>query len=114
MNNHPQGQDANTSLHLPGRIGKRLQVVVQCLRDLFRGSPLMSQWKSSGRLRGAFPTDETYAMADGSTRYRTGLALGDPLPVLTEYWSSVPQLRRGVAVAQMNLTPLPPEREHLP
>ncbi|GHE14803.1 hypothetical protein [Streptomyces alanosinicus] len=62
------------------------------------------------RLRGAFSTDETYAVSDGSTRNRTGLALGEPLPILPEYRSSVPVLRRGVAVANIDLTPMPPER----
>lgn len=52
------------------------------------------------RLRGAFPSpDETYAVADGSTRPRTCLALGEPLPLLPEYVDqAVPALRRGVAV----------------
>ncbi|WP_331770740.1 hypothetical protein OG948_44640 (plasmid) [Embleya sp. NBC_00888] len=62
------------------------------------------------RLRGAFPTDETYAVSNGDTRSRTGLALGEALPVLSAYRSGVPALRRGVAVANLDLTPLPPER----
>jgi hypothetical protein len=64
------------------------------------------------RLRGAFATNETYASSDGSSRYRTGLALGDPLPVLPAYRTGIPQLRRGVAVATLELTPLPPERDN--
>jgi hypothetical protein len=62
------------------------------------------------RLRGAFATDETYAMSDGSTRYRTGLGLGEPLPILPAYRAAVPPLRRGVAVANLDITPLPAER----
>ena len=63
------------------------------------------------RLRATFATDETYAMSDGSTRPRTGLALGEPLPVLPAYRTAVPPLRRGVAVAGIDTTPLPPEKE---
>jgi len=62
------------------------------------------------RLRATFPTDETYAMSDGSTRPRTGLALGEPLPVLPAYRDAVPPLRRGVAVTEVDTTPLPPEK----
>lgn len=59
------------------------------------------------RLRGAFPTDETYSMADGSTRPRIGLSLGDPMPVLPDYQLD-PSLRRGVAVVKCEVEPLPP------
>jgi len=74
---------------------------------VFEGEPVAA-W----RLRGAFATDETYAGSDGSSRYRTGLALGDPLPVLPVYRTGVPPLRRGVAVAGLDLVPLPPERDY--
>ncbi|MER7983357.1 hypothetical protein [Streptomyces sp. NPDC095817] len=63
------------------------------------------------RLRGAFPTDETYAVSDGSSRDRTGLALGEALPILPAYRSGLPHLRRGVAVASLDLIPLPAERD---
>lgn len=62
------------------------------------------------RLRGVFPTDETYAVSDGSPRNRVGLALGEALPILPAYRSGVPPLRRGVAVANLDLTPMPSER----
>lgn len=62
------------------------------------------------RLRGAFPTDETYLVTGGDTRYRTGLALGEPLPILPAYRTGAPTLRRGVAVADLDVTPLPAER----
>lgn len=58
------------------------------------------------RLRGAFPTDETFQVADGSTRPRIALALGEPLPVLPAYQVN-PSLRRGVAVVDLDVAPLP-------
>ncbi len=58
------------------------------------------------RLRGAFATDETYLMNDGSTRPRIGLSLGDPMPVLPAYQVN-PSLRRGVAVVECDVEPLP-------
>jgi len=61
------------------------------------------------RLRGAFPTDETYAVSEAATSPRIGLALGDALPILSAY-RDVPALRRGVCVAELDIEPLPPER----
>jgi len=58
------------------------------------------------RLRGAFPTSETFQVADGSTRPRIGLALGEPLPVLPAYQVD-PSLRRGVAIIDLDVAPLP-------
>lgn len=68
---------------------------------VFRNEPV-GAW----RLRGAFPTDETYIVSQGSPRPRIGLALGDPLPILSAY-RDVPPLRRGVCVAQRDVEPLP-------
>jgi len=62
------------------------------------------------RLRATFPTDQTYAMSDGSTRPRTGPALGEPLPALPAYRAAVRPLRRGVAVTDIDTTPLPSEK----
>jgi hypothetical protein len=70
---------------------------------VFRGEPV-GAW----RLRGAFPTDETYVVSQGGTRPRIGLALGDPLPILSAY-RDVPALRRGVCVAKRDVQPLPQE-----
>ncbi len=67
------------------------------------------------RLRGAFPSpDETYLMNDGSTRPRTCLALGDPLPLLREYMErEYPALRRGVATAKWDdIAPLAADHDH--
>lgn len=67
------------------------------------------------RLRGAFPSpDETYTVADGSTRPRTCLALGEPLPLLPESVDrAVPALRRGVAVQLWDgVEPLDPDQDH--
>ena len=61
------------------------------------------------RVRGAYPTDETYDLSNGDTRPRIGLSLGDPLPILPEY-QPVPVLRRGINVVDLNVAPLPPER----
>lgn len=58
------------------------------------------------RLRGAFPTEETFQVADGSSRPRIGLALGEPLPVLPAYQVD-PSLRRGVAIRDLDVAPLP-------
>ncbi|GAB3861958.1 hypothetical protein ACFPIJ_47185 [Dactylosporangium cerinum] len=71
---------------------------------VFQGMPLAA-W----RLRGAFATDETYNLSDGSTRPRVGLSLGDPLPMQKSYLE-VPALRRGVAVVELDVAPLAPER----
>lgn len=68
------------------------------------GTPLAA-W----RIRGAFPTDQTYEVA-GTTRPRAGLSLGDPLPLLPAY-GTVPALRHGVAVAELPIEPLPVERQ---
>lgn len=78
----------------------------QCDRvvAVFQGQPVAA-W----RLRGAFPTDESYLLSDGSTRPRTGLSLGDPLPIHQNYFP-VPALRRGVAVAERAVEPLTNER----
>ena len=62
------------------------------------------------RVRGAYATDETYRLSNGDTRPRVGLAVGDPLPILPDYYD-VPALRRGVAVKELDITALPNERE---
>jgi hypothetical protein len=46
----------------------------------------MAAW----RLRGAYPTDETYLVSGGATRPRIALSLGEPLPVLSEYSTPSP------------------------
>jgi hypothetical protein len=71
---------------------------------VFCGEPV-GAW----RLRGAFPTDETYVVSRGETRPRIGLALGDPLPILPAY-RDVPALRRGVCVKECDVLRLPKER----
>lgn len=71
---------------------------------VFQGLPVAA-W----RVRGAFATDETYLLSDGSTRPRVGLSLGDPLPIQKSYLD-VPTLRRGVAVVELDVEPLAPER----
>jgi len=48
-------------------------------------------------LRGAFPVEETYTLANGDTRPRVALALGSPLPVLAQYDQPDLNMRRGVA-----------------
>ena len=59
------------------------------------------------RLRGAYPTAETYATTGGD-RFRVALSLGDPLPVLPQY-NDAPALRRGSATAEVDVPPLPTE-----
>ncbi len=71
---------------------------------VFQGLPVAA-W----RLRGAFATDETYLLSDGSARPRVGLSLGDPLPIQKSYLD-VPALRRGVAVVELDVEPLAQER----
>jgi hypothetical protein len=65
------------------------------------------------RLRGAYPTAETYSTTGGD-RARIALSLGEPLPVLPEYHTA-PILRRGSATAELDdVAPLTPEPvEHL-
>ena len=58
------------------------------------------------RLRGAYPTDETYLVSGSATRPRIALSLGEPLPVLAEYQVN-PSLRHGLAVVEVNVDPLP-------
>lgn len=62
------------------------------------------------RIRGAFPTKSTYKLSNGDRRFRVGVALGDPLPVMREYFDHAPMLRRGVAAADVPVDSLPPER----
>jgi hypothetical protein len=72
---------------------------------VFEGEPI-GAW----RLRGAFPTDETWSTT-GGPRPRIGLSLGELLPVLPEY-RDVPALRRGSATRVIEgLAPLGPERD---
>jgi len=59
------------------------------------------------RLRGAYPTDETYIVGT-STRPRVGLSLGDPLPLLPEYFD-MPALRHGVATKELPVADLTPD-----
>jgi hypothetical protein len=58
------------------------------------GLPLAS-WE----VHGAYPTEEIYE-TNGGPRARVGLVLGDPVPLLPEYYES-PALRRGVAIVDM-------------
>lgn len=62
------------------------------------------------RIRGAFPTESTYKLGNGDRRFRVGVALGDPLPVMREYFDHAPVLRRGVAVSTIPVDSLAPER----
>ena len=61
------------------------------------------------RVRGVFPTEETYQVRGGRTSPRIGLSLGDPLPILPEYGHAA-GLRRGVMVVECDVDPLPSER----
>jgi hypothetical protein len=58
------------------------------------GNPLAS-WE----LHGAYPTDEKYETTGGD-RARIGLVLGDPVPLLPQYFE-IPGLRHGVAVVDV-------------
>lgn len=76
---------------------------------MFEGSPVAA-W----RIRGAYPTEETYQLSNGDRRFRIGLALGDALPVLEKYMDAAPPMRRGVMlVADVDVEPLPGERADL-
>jgi len=61
------------------------------------------------RIRGAYPTSETYRLSNGDERPRAGLSLGDPLPILPAY-CDVPVLRRGAADVERPVPELPEER----
>ncbi len=61
------------------------------------------------RLRGAYATKETYRLSNGDERPRTGLSLGDTLPILAAYFD-VPVLRRGVADVDLPVPELLKER----
>ncbi len=68
----------------------------------FHGAPVAA-WV----LRGAYPApSEVYSMADGSTRPRVALSLGEPLPVLDAYRTAMPNLRRGCAVVDIDVEPV--------
>lgn len=76
---------------------------------VFEGFPVAA-W----RLRGAYPTEETYQLSNGDRRFRIGLALGDPLPVLEKYCDAAPPMRRGVMlVSDVEVEPLSVEREEI-
>ena len=68
----------------------------QCSRVVAvkEGRPLAS-WE----LHGAYPTEEMYETTGGA-RARIGLVLGDPVPLLPEYFDT-PPLRHGVAVQEV-------------
>lgn len=61
------------------------------------------------RVRGAYPTDESFRLSNGDERPRVGLSLGDPLPILPEYLD-VPLMRRGVRDIELDVDPLTSER----
>ncbi|MDQ2814350.1 MAG: hypothetical protein M3Z75_21405 [Actinomycetota bacterium] len=61
------------------------------------------------RIRGAYPTSETYRVSNGDERPRAGLSLGDPLPILPAY-CDIPVLRRGAADVERPVPELPEER----
>lgn len=64
------------------------------------------------RLRGAYPTKETYQLSNGDRRFRIGLALGEPLPVLRQYETALPLMRRGVMLVEdVDVEPLFGERD---
>jgi hypothetical protein len=70
---------------------------------VYRGEPVAA-W----RLRGAYYVDDE-TWADGYRR--TALSMGDPLPVISEYYPPK-QLRRGVAAEDRpEIEELPPERD---
>ena len=62
-------------------------------------------------LRGAYPANETYLVANGESRPRAALALGSALPVLPEYGDVDLHMRRGVTLIEMAVPPLPDERD---
>ena len=61
-------------------------------------------------LRGAYASDETYTLSSGDVRPRVALALGEPLPVLPAYHRADLNMRRGVAVIDLDVRDLPSER----
>ena len=63
-------------------------------------------------VRGAYPSpNEVYSLSDGSTRPRTCLSLGDPVPIRPEMFA-VPPMRRGVSVSETGVAePLRVERD---
>lgn len=65
------------------------------------------------RLRGAFPTDETYRVVGDKTSPRIGLSLGDPIPVLEQYQPPA-SMRRGVAVVECPVEPFLAEQGRAP
>jgi hypothetical protein len=59
------------------------------------------------RLRGAYYCEDTWA--NGKNR-RIALSIGEPLPVLAQYLKPL-SMRRGITTADLDVAPLPSERD---